>query len=64
MRAYDRRMTEFVAYCPKHIGIGFPGYHVGYEQNPATGERERLFACSFCNHEFRQSQGMECDSRG
>jgi hypothetical protein len=57
-----RRMTEFVAYCPNHIGIGFVAYHVGYAQNPA-GEQERLFECTMCHGQFLESHGVECDPR-
>ena len=61
---YKNRITEMVAYCPKHIGVGFAAYHIGYvEIGGPAGERERLFGCSFCGHQFPESQGMECDSR-
>jgi hypothetical protein len=59
--AYARRMTEFVAYCPLHIGIGMPAYHVGYQEE--NGKRERLFECYFCHHEFTEPHGMDCDLR-
>jgi len=62
MSTYKYRMTEHVAYCNRHIGIGIPSYHIGYEQN-AKGEQERLFECSICGHQFRESQGVECDTR-
>jgi hypothetical protein len=60
--AYQRRMTEFVAYCNQHIGVGFPSYHVGYEVNE-KGERERLYECCVCGHVFPESKGQECDDR-
>jgi hypothetical protein len=59
--AYARRMTEFVAYCPKHIGVGFPSYHIGYQKE--KGKRERLYECSFCQHQFTEPHGQECDTR-
>lgn len=59
--AYARRLTETVAYCPNHVGVGFPAYHIGYIKQ--DGERERLFECSFCCHEFPESKGKECDPR-
>lgn len=58
---YARRMTEFVAYCPKH-SVGFAAYHVGYALNEA-GAQERLFECSMCHGQFLESHGMECDPR-
>lgn len=59
MRA--RRITEFVAYCPMHIGIGFPAYHIGYEME--NGQQERLFECLLCHHRFTEPHGVECDPR-
>jgi hypothetical protein len=61
MNAYHHRMTELTVYCPKHIA-GFTAYHVGYEL--VNGKQERVFACSFCGHEFTEShQHVECDPR-
>lgn len=62
--AYSRRMTEWVEYHI-HNFVGFPAYHIGYQKNEQTGERERLFECSHCGHEFPESKGQAalCDNR-
>lgn len=50
-------ITTWIEYCPKHIGVGFPGNHIGYRDS------ERLFQCTFCGHRFTQSEGIEVDPR-
>lgn len=57
--AYSRRLTEAIAFCPNHVGVGFPAYHIGYTGQ--EGARERLFECSICFHEFPESKAKECD---
>jgi hypothetical protein len=59
-RPYERRMSEWKAYCSQH-SIGFPGYHIGYTEY--KGKKERLFECSYCGCTFPESRGMECDER-
>ena len=65
--AYNRRMTEYVAYCPYHIGIGFAGYHVGYQDVVTDAnqppERVRVFECSLCSRTFLEFEGIETDPR-
>jgi hypothetical protein len=61
MSAYQNRMTEFVAYCPKHFGIGFPSYHIGYELE--EGKQERVYECSQCGYQFTEPHGQKCDTR-
>lgn len=54
---YKRRMSEWKAYCPHHLGVGFPAYHI------ETVEGERIFECTYCGCTFPQSRGQECDDR-
>lgn len=54
---HNRRMSEWKAYCPHHLGVGFPAYHVAYD-----GE-ERVFECTYCGCTFPESRGQECDDR-
>jgi len=55
--AYSNRMTEMIAYCPFHVGVGFPAYHV------RTDSGERIYQCSQCGQEFLERSQAEVDTR-
>jgi hypothetical protein len=59
--AYERRMTEYVAYCSRHIGVAFPAYHVATDI--VDFKHKRIFECSACGHQFYEEQGAETDPR-
>ncbi len=60
---YKRRISEWVEYCPHHLGIGFPAYHIGYKDEDNPKKKERLFECTYCGCIFPESRGIEVDSR-
>jgi hypothetical protein len=59
IQPFLQRLSEYVAYCPHHIGIGFPGVHIAYVER----SNEKVYQCTFCSQIFPESQGIEVDKR-
>jgi hypothetical protein len=55
--AHQRRMSESVVYCSRHIGVAFPAYHIGRDYHG------RIFECSTCGHQFYEEQAADTDPR-